>query len=61
MNWTTLWTFFFFLSLTVFACLAVVVTIGGFFDIRSLFKDLLAAKDEHHAGQSEVPSDSNQP
>ena len=44
MNWVSVWTFFFFLSLTIFACLAVVVTIGGFFNIRSLFKDLAKAK-----------------
>ena len=40
MDWVKFWSFFFFLSLTVFAGLAVVVTIGGFFNIRSLFKDL---------------------
>jgi len=42
MNWVNIWSFFFFLSLALFTCLAVVVTIGGFFDIRSLFKDLSA-------------------
>ena len=50
MDWVKIWTFFFFLSLSVFACLAVVVTIGGFFNIRSLFKDLSAAKEQ---GESE--------
>jgi len=40
MDWVKFWSFFFFLSLTVFAGLAVVVTIGGFFNIRSLFKSL---------------------
>jgi hypothetical protein len=44
MTWESFWSFFFFLSLGLFACLAVVVSIGGFFDIRSLFKDLSEAK-----------------
>ncbi len=38
--WINFWTFFFFASLVLFAVLAVVVTIGGFFNIRSLFKSL---------------------
>ena len=38
--WISLWTVFFFASLAVFAGLAVVVSIGGFFNIRSLFKSL---------------------
>ena len=38
--WINFWSFFFFASLVIFACLAVVVTIGGFFNIRSLFKSL---------------------
>ncbi len=38
--WINLWEIFFFASLTVFAALAVVVSIGGFFNIRSLFKSL---------------------
>ena len=46
MNWVDFWSFFFFLSLVVFACLAVVVTIGGFFNIRSLFKSLSERSEE---------------
>jgi len=46
MTWASIWTFFFFLSLIVFTCLAIVVTIGGFFNIRSLFKDLAKAKED---------------
>ena len=46
MTWESFWTFFFFLSLILFAGLAVVVTIGGFFNIRSLFKDLTEAKEK---------------
>lgn len=38
--WITFWTILLIISFTLFAILAVVVTIGGFFDIRSLFKSL---------------------
>ena len=38
--WIDFWTIFFYVSLAIFACLAVVVSIGGFFNIRSLFKSL---------------------
>lgn len=38
--WINLWTVFFFVSLGLFAMLAIAVTIGGFFNIRSLFKSL---------------------
>ena len=44
--WINLWTLFFLLSLALFAGLAVVVSIGGFFDIRSLFKSLTDRKDD---------------
>jgi hypothetical protein len=44
MDWVKIWSVFFFASLGLFACLSIVVTIGGFFDIRSLFKDLLEAR-----------------
>jgi len=43
--WINFWTFFLFASLVIFAGLAVVVTIGGFFNIRSLFKQS-ASQDE---------------
>jgi hypothetical protein len=45
--WINFWSFFFFLSLAIFACLAVVVTIGGFYNIRSLFKSLTNRVDQH--------------
>lgn len=57
--WIDFWTIFFFASLAIFACLAVVVSIGGFFDIRSLFKSLTnrarlpAARDERQATDEE--------
>ena len=38
--WIDFWKIFFFASLAAFAVLAVVVSIGGFFNIRSLFKSL---------------------
>jgi hypothetical protein len=38
--WINFWTGFFIVSLALFALLAIVVTIGGFFNIRSLFKNL---------------------
>jgi len=45
--WFLFWAIFFFASLAVFAGLAVVVTIGGFFNIRSLFKKLTNQVDQH--------------
>jgi len=43
--WISFWSIFFFASLAIFAGLAVVVTIGGFFNIRSLFKSLTRRPD----------------
>jgi hypothetical protein len=54
MNWIKIWTFFFFLSLAVFTALSIVVAIGGFFNIRSLFKDLMAAR---HKSEHTPPGD----
>ena len=45
--WINFWSIFFFASLAIFAGLAVVVTIGGFFNIRSLFKSLTNRVDQH--------------
>ena len=39
--WINLWTLFFLVSLALFGGLAVIVSIGGFFDIRSLFRSLM--------------------
>lgn len=44
--WIDFWTVFFFASLAVFTGVAIVVSIGGFFDVRSLFKSLTAGPDE---------------
>ena len=38
--WIKFWTIFFFASLTLFAGLAIIVTVGGMFDIRALLKSL---------------------
>ena len=45
--WINFWSFFFFASLAIFAVLAVVVTIGGFYNIRSLFKSLTSRADQN--------------
>ncbi|MGB2806361.1 MAG: hypothetical protein WBC22_01365 [Sedimentisphaerales bacterium] len=45
--WIKFWSFFFFASIGIFAVLAVVVTIGGFYNIRSLFKSLTNRVDQH--------------
>ena len=53
--WIDFWTIFFFASLAVFAGLAVVVSIGGFFNIRSLFKSLTdRAGHDDNSGQEDA-------
>ena len=44
--WINFWTVFFFASLAVFAGVVIVVSVGGFFDVRSLFKSLSAGLNE---------------
>ncbi len=44
--WIDFWTIFFYVSLSIFAGLAVVVSIGGFFNIRSLFKSLSERREQ---------------
>jgi hypothetical protein len=53
--WIDFWTFFFFASLAVFAGLAVVVSIGGFFNIRSLFKSLRTQAEAKEQGEPSKP------
>jgi hypothetical protein len=53
--WINFWTAFFIISLVLFAGLAVVVTIGGFFNIRSLFKNLTGQSEQSQ--QSAVEDD----
>ena len=47
--WINIWTVFLIVSLVIFAVLAVVVTIGGFFNILSLLKGL-SQEDESQGG-----------
>ena len=47
--WITFWTVLLVLGLTVFAGLAVVVSIGGFFDIKRLFRSFDARHAEEGA------------
>ncbi|MBW7992630.1 MAG: hypothetical protein FVQ84_21795 [Planctomycetes bacterium] len=51
--WINFWTYFFFISLILFAGLAIVVTIGGFFNIRSLFKSLSDRSEQSEEGAVE--------
>jgi len=51
--WINFWTIFFNLSLALFAGLAIVVTIGGFFNIRSLFKNLTRQSEQPEQGAVE--------
>ena len=39
-TWSNIWTITLLAGLGIFVVLAVIVTIGGFFDIRSLFKSI---------------------
>jgi hypothetical protein len=52
--WIDFWTFFFFASLAIFAGLAVVVWIGGFFNIRTLLKELKSRANLHDRGPSQT-------
>lgn len=54
--WINFWTAFFIISLVLFAGLAVVVTIGGFFNIRSLFKNLSGRSEQSDEGAVEEDS-----
>ena len=49
--WKYFWTVLFFGGLSLFAILAVVITIGGFFNILSLFRDL--GKTNRQEGEKE--------
>ena len=46
--WADFWAVVAALSLGIFAILAVVVAIGGFFDVKAMFKNL----DSQHAEQN---------
>jgi len=50
--WIDFWSWFFFLSLALFAILVAVVTVGGFFDVLSLFKTLARHRDQQEQSPS---------
>ena len=54
--WISFWEIFFFASLAAFAVLAVVVSIGGFFNIRSLFKSLSERTEKENRQNDEEDS-----
>ncbi len=47
--WTTFWAVLLVVALTIFAALAVVVTIGGFFDVKALLRNI----DRKHTEEKE--------
>ncbi len=54
--WINFWTIFFIASLALFAGMAIVVSIGGFFNIRSLFKSLAERSEHSEDGSCEEES-----
>ena len=52
--WIIFWTMFLVLGVLVFAGLAIAVTIGGFRDIRAMFRKI----DQQHAGEEQAPGQS---
>ncbi len=57
--WINLWTLFFLVSLALFGALAVIVSIGGFFDIQSLFKSLTAGASQEDSKPGPILSEQN--
>ena len=47
--WATFWGFLFVIVLVIFALLAVVVAIGGFFDVKALFQTINEQHEEEDA------------
>ncbi len=54
--WINFWTIFFIASLALFAGMAIVVSIGGFFNIRSLFKSLTERSEPSEDGPGKEES-----
>ncbi len=54
--WINFWTIFFIASLALFAGMAIVVSIGGFFKIRSLFKSLTERSEPSEDGSRKEES-----
>jgi len=44
--WISFWTIFFFVSLIIFTVLSLVISIGSFFNVLSLFKILTTQSDQ---------------
>ena len=55
--WIDFWSWFFFVSLALFAALALIVSVGGFFDVLSLFKKLTAHARQQQEGSSQTDDD----
>jgi uncharacterized protein YpmS len=52
--WIQFWSWFFFISLALFVILAVVVLVGGFLNIRALFKSLSKQADAQESAGAEA-------
>jgi uncharacterized protein YpmS len=52
--WIQFWSWFFFISLALFIILAVVVLVGGFLNIRALFKSLTKHADAQESAGAEA-------
>ena len=45
-TWATFWTWFLVIALTLFFGLAIVVAVGGAYDIRALFQTIRTRQDD---------------
>ena len=54
--WLTLWTAILVVTLSVFAVLTVVVAVGGYFDVKELFRSI----DQRHAESRDETSSEQQ-
>jgi uncharacterized protein YpmS len=52
--WIQFWSWFFFISLALFIILAVVVLVGGFLNIRALFKSLSKQADAQESAGAKM-------
>jgi len=52
--WITLWTGLLILGLLIYAGVALAVSVGGLFDIRSMFRRL---DEQHRAGRGDGPGE----
>ena len=57
--WTTFWGAFLIVALSIFAVISIVVSIGGFADVRKLFLDL--EKEEEPPPATSAPSSTSDP